>query len=600
MTLALNIYSLQLVVTIAICTSLLLYAMNRRDVPGGAPFVFLITCVLVWVTAYLLELVVITPELKLTWFNVRQVGVAFLPVAWLLLAWEYHQQDFWRSRLVLAILFTIPLITVALIATSGFHTLLREQVYLVSFGGSQLVRVQNGDWSVASTGYSLGLNFAAMLIVGADLLRGQGIVRRQALFLLLAMIFPLGATLLSVLRVELVAPLGQITLTFVPSMLCAAWALFRYGLLDISRVTYRRIVDEMGDAVVVIDRSGYLVLANIAATHLLRGFGRPFSVGMLARDVPLLARLQLDMTADARPRTHADITHDNRIYEVSTFVIAQQDQQIQACIVLLRDVTARYAALQQAVDLNTERERSTLLKRFVADVSHDLRTPIATVKSSVYLITRYTDKLRAAVKDPPLHELLHRIDERARVADDSAERLHMMVNDMLEMVRLETMTDLSLNTYQFDSVVHDLVRRASDRAEARGIHIDYKATSGSALLLDGSQFFLAIGQVLENAIQYSPDGAVVTVRTSREQDEAVLSITDTGSGIRPEDLPKVFTPFFRADASRPSTGGSGLGLSMAKRIIEAHNGTISLSSTLGKGTTVTIRLPITQAATAAV
>jgi signal transduction histidine kinase len=595
MTLALNLYSLQLVVTIAICTSLLLYALNRRDVPGGAPFVFLATCVLVWVTAYLLELVVISPELKLTWFNVRQVGVAFIAVAWLLLAWEYHQQDFWRSRLVLAILFTIPLITVALIATSEFHTLLRERVYLASFGGTQLVRVENGDWSVASTGYSLGLQFTAMLIIGADAVRGQGIVRRQALFLLLAMLFPLAATLLSVLRIELIAPLGQITLTFVPSMLCAAWALFRYGLLDISRVTYRRIVDEMGDAVVVIDRSGHIVLANEAASHLLNEPGRASLVGALARDVPLLAGLQFDLLAFPVRPSHENVTHNNRIYELSSFAITQPGQQAYACIVLLRDVTARYAALQQAVDLNTERERSMLLKRFVSDVSHDLRTPIATVKSSVYLITRYTDKLRAAVSDPALQELLHRIDERATVADDSVERLHMMVNDMLEMVRLDTMTDLALSRYPFDSVVHDLVRRASDKAEARGIHIDYKADSGSDLLLDGSQFFLAVSHVLENAIQYSPDGAVVTVRTSREQDEAVLSITDTGRGINPEDLSKVFTPFFRADTSRPSTGGSGLGLSMAKRIIEAHKGTISLASTVGKGTTVTIRLPITQA-----
>jgi two-component system sensor histidine kinase BaeS len=109
----------------------------------------------------------------------------------------------------------------------------------------------------------------------------------------------------------------------------------------------------------------------------------------------------------------------------------------------------------------------------------------------------------------------------------------------------------------------------------------------------------AVGNLVTNAVRHTPEDGRITLRARRERDEVVIEVSDTGSGIAPEHLPHVFDRFWRADRSRSrATGGRGLGLAIARQLVEAHGGTVSVRSTPGVGTTFTMRVPATMTGSA--
>ena len=113
--------------------------------------------------------------------------------------------------------------------------------------------------------------------------------------------------------------------------------------------------------------------------------------------------------------------------------------------------------------------------------------------------------------------------------------------------------------------------------------------------LDGTRIAQAVGNLLENAITHTPEGGSVTVSAHAAANGIEVTVADTGPGIAAEDLPRLFDRFYRADPSRSrSTGGSGLGLTIARRLVEAHGGSIEVESALGEGSRFTVRLPLGQ------
>jgi two-component system OmpR family sensor kinase len=226
-------------------------------------------------------------------------------------------------------------------------------------------------------------------------------------------------------------------------------------------------------------------------------------------------------------------------------------------------------------------------RELLASVSHELRTPLARIRVALDLAAEGdAETARASLLD---------------VTADLAE-LEALISDIFSAARLEVATGaraselipLSRADLEVESLVGKAVERMRakhperlfrlDDALARGAHID-----GDAMLLRR-----ALENVLENAEKYSLRGTEVRTRVAREDDRVVITVSDQGFGIAPRDLPLVFSPFFRADRSRTrATGGVGLGLTLAKRVVEAHGGTITLDSQLDLGTAVTFRLPAT-------
>jgi signal transduction histidine kinase len=223
-------------------------------------------------------------------------------------------------------------------------------------------------------------------------------------------------------------------------------------------------------------------------------------------------------------------------------------------------------------------------KRFVADVSHELRTPLTGLGGSLEILL-----LGAAHGD---EEATHRLMSGMYA---EVERMQRLVADLLALTRLdEGRLKLCLASVEVAPLLADICGQM--QSQVHGQSLTYQVPPGlPALRGDADQLRRVLLNLVENALKFTPPGGWVELRAANEnQGWVTLEIQDNGAGIPPEALSHVFERFYRADSSRTrqswQIGGSGLGLSLARELVEAHGGTIAISSSVGQGTTVTLRL----------
>lgn len=221
-------------------------------------------------------------------------------------------------------------------------------------------------------------------------------------------------------------------------------------------------------------------------------------------------------------------------------------------------------------------------QEFVADASHELRTPLTVLRSATDLLNRHRDEPLAANG-----ELFD--DIRTEIL-----RLERLTVDMLTLARSDR-GELQLETAEVDlaALASEVCRLTGPLAHERGIALASKPERAApAVEADPDRLQQVLLILLDNAIKHTPAGGTVSVLVRRQGSEALLEVVDTGTGIPPEHLPRVFDRFYRADAARSrSRGGTGLGLPIARTLVEAHGGILTLASTPGAGTRATIRLP---------
>lgn len=218
-------------------------------------------------------------------------------------------------------------------------------------------------------------------------------------------------------------------------------------------------------------------------------------------------------------------------------------------------------------------------RRFVADASHELKTPLAVIAANAQILAA----------DKGVGEQARRW---VRSTSEEARRMRGLIEDMLELARTEQAETRRTDPVELAEVVRGVALQFDAVAFEHGCEIacaaDDLTVSG-----DASQLERLTKALLDNACKYADAGTTIDVRLVRDSSSAVLSVTNRGSVIPPEDLPHLFERFYRSDKARArKTGGYGLGLAIAKGICEQHGGTIGASSTAGAGTTLTVRLPL--------
>lgn len=230
-------------------------------------------------------------------------------------------------------------------------------------------------------------------------------------------------------------------------------------------------------------------------------------------------------------------------------------------------------------------------QEFVADAAHELRTPLTVLRSASDLLAQHLDE-PLAVNAGLLEDVRQEIAWMQRLADE-----------LLTLARGDgEALDLAVGTVDLPLLVADIVQRAAPLARLHAVTILFTSDEASLPLeADPDRLEQVLRILLDNAVRHTPAGGSVRVHLGRQGREAVLDVRDTGAGIAPEHLPRIFDRFYRADPARSRVNGNtGLGLAIARTLVQAHGGTIRLTSAPGKGTTATIRLPIPNAPIAVV
>lgn len=236
-------------------------------------------------------------------------------------------------------------------------------------------------------------------------------------------------------------------------------------------------------------------------------------------------------------------------------------------------------------DMASTLERDIKLeRRLTSDVAHELRTPLMAIQATV-------EAMRDGVL-PTNQDNLARISMEVR-------RLARLVDAMLRLSRMENGTiPMQIIGVDVIDLTSELVEAQAQLFQDNNIDLTFKNETGQSRLvaeIDPDLIREAIVNLLSNAMRYTPEGGSVTVRVARDRHNVSISVQDTGVGIAKEDIPRVFSRFWRSDASRErAAGGLGVGLSLTKEIVDRHNGTVSVDSEEGVGTTFTLNLPLSQ------
>jgi heavy metal sensor kinase len=220
-------------------------------------------------------------------------------------------------------------------------------------------------------------------------------------------------------------------------------------------------------------------------------------------------------------------------------------------------------------------------RRFVSDASHELRTPVAVIRSKTDLALQQPGDEREYLA--VLHEI-----------NSESERLGRLIGDLLVLARGdEGKTHFESESVALHQVAEAVAASAEPLAHEHGVHLQVEIEQPATVLGDEARLIQVIMNLLDNAIRYTNTGGCVSVHVTCTWNEACLTVRDTGIGIAPEHLPHIFERFYRVDSARTfNCGNNGLGLAIADWIVRAHHGTLAASSQPGQGSTFSVRLPL--------
>jgi two-component system phosphate regulon sensor histidine kinase PhoR len=331
-----------------------------------------------------------------------------------------------------------------------------------------------------------------------------------------------------------------------------------------------QIVDALDDGVLLLDGAGRLLVANPAARSW---FGLPEDLrpGLPAKrvlGVPQVTALAQRATEAMAPvvATLTLVFPEPRTLALRAFPLAD------------RGPTGRIVVT--VTDITQRRRLEVLRRDFVANASHELKTPVAAVRV-------LAETLLTALPDDP--EAGHRFAERI---GREAERLDVLVRDLLDLSRVERGA-LDVEPVDLVGLVKEVVGGYADLAEERRVALSTELRPGISVRGDRAQLGLLLSNLVDNALRYTPGKGSVCVRLDSFESRAVLQVSDTGEGIPAAELPRVFERFYRVDKARArQTGGTGLGLAIVRHVAEAHGGAVRVDSELARGSTFTVTLPI--------
>lgn len=325
----------------------------------------------------------------------------------------------------------------------------------------------------------------------------------------------------------------------------------------------------------VVSLLGILPMASLvvdAEGNVLRTTPRAEALGLVRRDALAVA----DVHDLIRACVERGVPQDREI-RVRRPPLGRGMLDLRATVMPL--TTGTYVVLVE--DLAEERRVDAVRRDFVANVSHELKTPVGALALLAEAILSSADDA----------ESVQRFAERMIV---ESSRLSSLINDIIELSRLQGDDPLArAAVFEIDPVIVQAVDEVRPFADAKGIELVVIGAPDAEMVGDRQQVLTALRNLVSNAVTYSPDQTRVAVAARADSGMVQIDVKDQGIGIASHDLDRVFERFYRADPARSrATGGTGLGLAIVKHVCENHGGDVAVWSESGVGSTFTLRLPL--------
>ena len=341
----------------------------------------------------------------------------------------------------------------------------------------------------------------------------------------------------------------------------------RFSEIRREREEMQTLIESMAEGVLAADASGNVVTVNSAARQLL-GMAAPSSLPL---PPPPLGEWFHDKQARELVRdafTGSEIVQRELDLDGRSLLVTTRSLPNGGALLVFRDVSAL-------------RRLEAVRRDFVANVSHELKTPLTSIAG-------YAETLAAETEPASqLHGFAETILSNAR-------RMQRLVDDLLDLSRIESgVWKPSKQLVDVALAADDAWSGFAERARAQEVRFDVVTTpNAETVLADPDALRQIFVNLFDNALRHTKKGGSITVRAQESTEGVMVDVEDTGSGMAPEHLPRIFERFYRADASRSrAEGGTGLGLSIVKHLVESHRGRVAATSALGRGTTISLFFP---------
>lgn len=359
--------------------------------------------------------------------------------------------------------------------------------------------------------------------------------------------------------------------------------------LRASEMNLRAVLDATAVSYIFINPDYQIILTNKFARKQGRLlFGEEPAEGMDIRHfireqdtAPFLADFQKSLEGNIVKTQHQFNTSEGTTcwFESSYYPVVAQNGHIRGVCLTTTDITERHFAKEQAVTLTLERERVKLLANFVQNASHEFRTPLSIIEMSNFIISRSTDDIKKQQKTVTINQQI--------------QRMTVLIDSLLLMAQLDSTNTIETDDVDLNHLIYELLLSHKQQIEGKDINLKRQLSLPLPIIPANRRLLKkALASLLHNAIRYTPANETITLSAAVSDATVTINLIDTGSGIQPSDMPRIYERFFRADKPH-TTSGFGLGLPIAKRVIELHQGTLSIASEPDRGTAVTITLPLT-------
>ncbi len=330
------------------------------------------------------------------------------------------------------------------------------------------------------------------------------------------------------------------------------------------------ILNNMTDGIIAFSKEGYIIHANPEALAMLNRVRMDETLDQVLREYHIEATAEEIMNeTDAVNEKKLSLWLGGRIMRLGFALFTDAELKNEGSILILRDITE-----QQKLD--------TMQKEFVANVSHELKTPLTSIKS-------YTETLLGGNVDDEKtkREFLH-------VIEAEADRMSELVKDLLSLSALDMKrTVLNFRKHQVADLINSTVEKVLIAANDKKHTIKKEIIYQGKAVFDFDKIQRVLINVLMNSVKYTDPGGEITIYATKNKGNIQIKVADNGMGIPEKDLSRIFDRFYRVDKARSrKMGGTGLGLAIAKEIVAAHNGEIQINSTAEKGTEVVIEIPL--------
>lgn len=344
---------------------------------------------------------------------------------------------------------------------------------------------------------------------------------------------------------------------------------FNLNALNQEKEQLASILSGMADGVITINKDGTILITNPPAERFLQNWYHEQISGN-RKDEPIPSKVMelFQLAVQTEKEQVGELSLQGHYWVVIVSPL-YNNQNIRGAVAVIRDMTE-------------ERNLDKLRNDFIANVSHELRTPISMMQG-------YSE---AIIDD--IAQTDEEKKEMARVIYDESLRMGRLVNELLDLARMEAgHIQLTLEDVELQPFIQKIIRKFKGLSTEKEIQFNQElAGQDRFFIFDPDRVEQVLTNLIDNALRHTPPGGFVTILEHTDEQGLYIKVTDSGTGISEEDLPFVFERFYKADKARTrGSSGTGLGLAIAKNIIEAHKGHISVRSKSGQGTTISFFIP---------